>query len=384
MELSQTFSMPANSETVRKHNQMATEVMAAFEADRPLRVPYICGEWVGQHGFYAQEVGLDYTQYYTDPDLMLKVQLETARRRRELPLHDNMQLCTVPEEDWCTGVDLWPVVAAGWLGCPVVYNKDFQVANHSLSLSTEECDALSMPDLEEGGLMQTLSRFYHHFETQYDGKLEFLGKPVRNIKNGVGSNGLFSLALDVRGADIMADMYEDPDFAHRFLQKLADWMEALGKHWDANFRFPVTDHGIDMLSPQLYEDFILPIVLEKRKEYSREPVIFHHCGRGQQLFPIIAQNFNLVTVHAVTWPFLDIEKIREVVGPDVYIVACIEESLVQNGSNDEIRYGVKTMLSPRAKGAGRFSIMSGDLVRGTDMDHLYTVYEAVQEYGTYS
>ncbi len=82
MNLSSAFTVDPDAPEIRRHNDQVKAAQAAFDAGRPTRVLFKCSEWVGQHGFYADEIGLDYREYYTNPDLMLQVQLEAARRRR--------------------------------------------------------------------------------------------------------------------------------------------------------------------------------------------------------------------------------------------------------------------------------------------------------------
>jgi uroporphyrinogen-III decarboxylase len=386
MKLSTAFTVDAESPEIRRHNAQASAALAAFDADRPTRVLFKCSEWVGQHGFYADEIGLDYRDYYTNPDLMLQVQLEAARRRREIPVHD-MILGAPPRESWVTGVDLWPAVAPGAFDCELVYRRETVIANRSRHLSREECDALVMPDIEHGGMIGTVRRFHDHLVRNYEGKLVYLGKTVDHIRNGIGTSGFFSLALDLRGEDIMSDMYEDEEFTHRFLRKLADWTDALTRRWaepsERDAPFPLTDHGVDMLSPAMYEKFILPILLDKNRGKMHVPQLFHHCGRGQHLFPILNRHFKLRMLHALTFPLLDIERIRTEVGDDVHICAAISDGIVNLGGPDDVRYAVKTMLTKRLKGRGRLTLISGDLVPGTKMENLHVLYESIKEFGGY-
>ncbi|MCF7688567.1 MAG: uroporphyrinogen decarboxylase family protein [Cephaloticoccus sp.] len=386
MNLSSAFSIDPQSTAIKRHNLQARAIIDAFNAGRPKRVPFKCSEWVGQHGFYADEIGLDYRAYYTDPDLMLQVQLESARRKRELPVHD-MILGAPPQESWFTGVDLWPAVAPGAFGCELLYRKETVIANSSRHLSVEECDALELPSIESGGMIGTIRRYHEHLVGNYENKLSFLGKKVDHIQNGMGTSGFFSLALDLRGEAIMSDMYENEPFVHRFLQKLADWSDALTRRWaaprDRHAPFPLTDHGTDMLSPAMFEKFILPILLEKNRDKLHVPQLFHHCGRGQHLFPIINRHFKLHTLHALTFPLLDLERIREEVGDEVHMIAAISDGIVNLGKPDDVRQAVKMMLTPKLKGRGRLTLISGDLLPGTNMENLHVLYESVKEFGEY-
>lgn len=386
MNLSTAFAIDPAAPAIRRHNVHAQAVLEAYAADRPTRVPVRCSEWVGQHGFYADEIGLDYREYYTDPDLMLQVQLEAARRRRELPVHD-LVLGAPPAEGWMTGVDLWPAVAPGAFDCELMYRRETVIANRSRHLSKAECDALVLPSIEDGGIIGTIRRFHEHLVQKYEGKVTYLGRTVDHIRNGIGTSGFFSLALDLRGEEIMADMYEDEAFAHRFLGRLADWTDALTRRWaapaDRDAPFPLTDHGIDMLSPAMYEKYILPILQAKNRGKEQVPQVFHHCGRGQHLFPIVARHFKIHTLHALTYPLLDIERIRAEVGDEVHIQALIADGILSLGKPDDVRYAVKSLLTPRVKGRGRLSLITGDLLPGTKLENLHALYEAVQEFGTY-
>jgi len=379
MELSTSFSIDPSEPWVAAHNAEARAVMEAFGAGRPVRVPVLCGEWRGQHGFYAEEIGLDYREYYTDPEVMLRVQLEAARRRRELPIYD-LVLGEAPERWSGVGVDLWPVVGPGWVGCPLVYREHAVIAHQGLKLSREECDALPMPDPRTGGLLATVQRFFQQLRARYEGTLTFLGRPVGPLDPGVGTNGFFSLALDLRGEALMADMYEAPAFAHRFLRKIGSWAQELQAAWGRPRGLEIGDHGIDMLSPWVYEEFIVPVLREANGE-GWGPVDLHHCGRGAHLFPVIKKHFGLRGINALTFPLVDIAKVRRDLGEEVEINAIIEEGVLQQGPPERLREVVRELMG--AKGRGGLSLSAGDMLRGIPLAHRVAVYEAVKEYGRY-
>lgn len=309
MKLSTEFGIDPQAPWVHRHNAEVRDMLEAYEADRPIRGPLLCDESALQPGLYATEVDLDYRRYYTDPDEMLCVQLEAARRRRELPIYDFI-LGEVPAH-WPITVDQWPALAPGWIGCELLYRRDTVIAHRPLHLSKDQCRVLSMPDPYTGGTLKTIWAYGQYLREQYEGKLRFLGRPVGPIRHGVGTSGIFAMALDVRGADIMAT-----------------WCDALERAWgnpDGGPTeggplgpFEVTDHGIDMLSPCLYEAFLAPVVVEmNRRRGTRPPTTLHHCGRGAHLFPVIRRRFGLTRLHALTFPLLDIARVRALAGADV-------------------------------------------------------------------
>lgn len=387
MILNSSFSVSASDDWVKKHNSEVLEIVDAFKRDRPVRVPLFCNEWVGQHGFYAYETNLDYTKYYTDPDEMIRVQLEAARSRREMPVYD-MELGVAPQK-WNVSVDLWPVVAPGAFGCKLLYRSDEVIAHQGLGLSVEECINLEMPNPLKGGILGTVLEFYNHLKETYEDRLMFIGSPVGKIGTGIGVSGLFSLALDIRGAEIMADMYETPEFVHGFLEKLASWIDALETTWDNLAGLPVrpftaSDHGIDMLPVHLYEEFIVPVVKRHNRLRGTEFIKqFHHCGRGMHLFDTARKSFGVTGFVALTYPLLDIAKVRRDIGEEVWITAAIDNSIVQSGTEDEIWNTVKELMQSGAKGNGRLSLMIGDMLKGIPYKNMIALYEAVKEYGRY-
>jgi len=391
MRLSASFSIDPRENWVIRHNREAREVLEAYSADRPIRVPLLTGEWFGQHGFYADESKLDYRQYYTDPETMLAVQLEAARRRRELPISD-IVLAEAPER-WPVSVDLWPVVAPGWVGCRIMYRSEAVIAHEGLHLSKADADAMAMPDPATGGLLSTTRRFGDGLRQRCDG-MTYLGRPVGPIQHGVGTGGFFSLALDLRGEEIMADMYDDPEFAGRFLRKVAGWTLGLACTWQhitggstpVSSSGPepmyVSDHGIDMLSANTYEEFIVPIIKECNARLGTAvPTALHHCGHGAHLFPVIKRHFGLTSIHALTWPYVDIAKVRRDLGEEVRIQALIADSIIQLGPTEQIRESVKEVM--KARGHGGFALILGDMLPGTPLEHRLALYEAVKEFGGY-
>ena len=387
MQLSTSFTIDPHAPWVIEHNREVREVMDAYEHDRPIRVPLIPGEWYGQHGWFADEIELDFRDYYTNPDEMVRVQLEAARRRRELPIYD-MVLGELPES-WSVSVDQWPAVAPGWFGCPLQYRKDAVIAHSGLELSKEACAALTMPDPLQGGILATIMRFWNYLQEKYLGSFRFLGVPIGTINPGVGTAGPFSLALDIRGAEIMADMYDDPAFAHAFLEKMAICCETLERTWLELCDIPVgpftiSDHGIDMLSCAMYEEYIVPLVLEMNRRRGTTPVAdLHHCGRGSHLFPVMQRAYGkLNSINALTYPLVDVAKVRYDLGEDVWITSIIDDAIIQSGPADRIYEVVKEYLTA-VKGKARFALMVGDMLKGTPMDHRLAYYQAVREYGRY-
>lgn len=192
----------------------------------------------------------------------------------------------------------------------------------------------------------------------------------------------------------MSDMYEDPDFVHKFLEQIAEWHIDLHRTWHRlegmdywmdkpGGEISIFDHGIDMLSSDIYDKFIVALILKLSDKYDKRPSTYlHHCGGGTHLFPLIKKRFGLTTLHALTWPLNDVARIRCEVGHDVWIVAVISDSILST-TPEKIRQAVKDFLSPEVKGKGRLSIWAAGEVFGIPYENYRVLYEAVKEYGHY-
>jgi hypothetical protein len=387
MKLSKKFGIYPQAAWVVKHNAEARAVVEAWRNDNPMRVPLLCSDSFIVHGVYVEESGVNYERYYRDPDEMARVQLEAARRRRELPIYD-MVLGEAPES-WPLTVDFWPVPSPGWFGCQLLYRPDAVIAHHGLALDREACERMPMPDPRTGGILSEMASFRKHMQERWAGNVKFLGRPVGPVSSGIDHYGVLAMALDVRGTEMLSDFYEDPDFARRFLLKMAEWCDALEDVWTrkadgSRGYFRNTDHGIDMLSANTYEEFIIPVIQEmNRRRGTPMPSGIHHCGRGAHLFPVIRKHCPLQRIDDLTYLLNDVAAVRRAVGDEVWIKVVIEEGILRSGPPETIRQTVRDLMKSGAKGKGRLSINAGDLLAGIPMANRLALYEAVKEFGQY-
>ncbi len=96
--------------------------------------------------------------------------------------------------------------------------------------------------------------------------------------------GLLNVALKVRGDDIFLDLLDDPDWARRFLRHIAETTAAVSSRIQAMQRasgFPVdllsmSNCVMNMVSPRLYEELVLPLDREIGGRYPRFGI--HTCN----------------------------------------------------------------------------------------------------------
>jgi uroporphyrinogen-III decarboxylase len=134
----------------------------------------------------------------------------------------------------------------------------------------------------------------------------------------------------------------------------------------------------------MYEKFIVPVIQEiNRGRGTQAPTFLHHCGRGVHLFPVVKRSFGLTHIDMLTFPLVDIAKVRREVGHEVWINALIADEIVQLGPPERIRETVRDLMDSGAKGRGRLALNVGDMLKGTPFEHRIALYEAVKEFGAY-
>jgi uroporphyrinogen-III decarboxylase len=95
------------------------------------------------------------------------------------------------------------------------------------------------------------------------------------------------------------------------------------------------------------------------------------------------REFGLNDIGALTWPLVDIAKVRRDLGEHIWIYGSVADEIVKFGTPDTIYEAVRELMESGAKGKGRFALGVGDLLRGTPMENREAFYEAVKEFGRY-
>ena len=169
-------------------------------------------------------------------------------------------------------------------GLPIVYRRDnWPDAAGGAHLQREEIEAIigrgffdfRRPEQLPGGGLTVRSLF---------AQMDTIARRWGEIHGYLNYQGLLNIALKVRGNDLFLDMYDDPDFVHAFLAHIAAAIGDLSKIVQARQR----DSGFDidllsmsncvmsMVSPDQYEEFVLPLDQKLSLGYARFGV--HTCN----------------------------------------------------------------------------------------------------------
>ena len=176
-------------------------------------------------------------------------------------------------------------VIAQVFGMPLCYAPDrWPVCNPERTLSVREIEGLDAEKLIEGPFVEGLLRQMDIIESEW-------GK----IHGYLNWQGVLNNAFQIRGQDIFLDIYDRPDLVHDFFSTICEVMIRLAKMVQERQRksgffinqFSVSNCTVNMVSPEMYREFLFP------------------CDKT------IANSFERFGVHTCNWditPYIDVLK----------------------------------------------------------------------------
>ena len=170
----------------------------------------------------------------------------------------------------CYGAYVIPKV----FGIPLIYATDrWPVFDPEKKLSVGEIGRLDVEKLLEGSFVEELFRQMDAIESEW-------GK----IHGYLNWQGVLNNAFHIRGQDIFLDLHDKPDFVHDFFSSICEVMIRLAKMVQERQRksgfyinqFSVSNCTVNMVSPEVYREFVFPH--DKRIALNFERFGVHTCN----------------------------------------------------------------------------------------------------------
>lgn len=374
------------------HNAEVREVLDAFDAGRPIRVPMVLGissrfTLLSEHW---NPTGITYREYFLDPDAMFHHQLHHQRFMRHHLLRDvEMGLPDV----WTIPVDLQNSYSQLWHGSDLVF-IDGDVPDTPPFITEEnKWDFIEAgPPEPFSGWMGRAWEYRERFEEIAQSGFEFCGRPVQaGSVPGMGTDGPFTTAVALRGpTELCLDMYEAPDFYHALMdlivtatiRRVRAFRERMGLPVEST-AWSVPDDSIQLLSVAGYREFVLPYHRRLIDEFGPiGPNATHLCGDATHLFRTMQEELNVQSFDT-GFP-VDHGWLRRELGPEVRINGGPHVELLRSGTQEAIREETRRILRSGVMEGGKFVLREGNnLAPGTPEENVAAMYAACKEFGGY-
>ncbi len=378
-----------------EHNAEVEAVWKAYHEGNPIRVPMIIGinSRVTMVIPEANPRGIDFPEYFTDPETMLTRQLEHfSWVRKHIPQDAPMGL---PEAGWDVKVSFQNSYEAGWFGCDMHYFEG-EVPDTMPILQEESTKRVllekGIPDPFADGLMERNWRFYDFFKEKQAQGFTWEGKPLASVMpTGLKTDGPVTVACNLRGAsEFYTDLGADPRYANELLEfvveativRIKAYRERLGMPMKtAGYGF--ADDGIQSISIPMYKEMVMPFhkrLIEAFSEGGTHSI--HLCGDAGRFFRMLKEELNMKSFDT-GYP-IDFGWIREQLDEDVEIKGGPSVTFLQAATPEDVREEVRRILDSGIKRGGRFILREGNnLPPGIALENLWAMYDTVREYGVY-
>ena len=388
---------------IDKHNEEVKLVWDSFKNNKPVRVPVTLGISVRYYMPIpeANPKNIWYEEYINNPDKMLDLQLTSQKWARE-----NINYCCdnevgIPEKFWSVWIDFQNFYEAAWFGAPIHFIEG-QVPDVRPIITDDNKNILfdrGMPDPFNGPCMSQVKNYYEYW-TEKLRNFEYLGRPVKITGlSGLCTDGVLTTATQLRGGDLFADIYIDPQFVKKLLNFITDctikrinaWKKYLGADFPGNWwdganpegTWGFGDDSVELVSEEIYEEFVLPCHKRLFDEYGwKGPNFMHCCGDAQRHFKKMRDELRVKNFDT-GFP-IDFKKLREDLGEDVTIWGGIHIEKLKNDTPEEIEAETKRILQSGIMKGGKFIFReANNLAPGTPLENIMAMYNACKKYGKY-
>jgi len=372
-----------------KFNCQRRELMAAFEKNQHQVVPVIIAGTVrlllSEPLFNPGR--LTFREYTEDPEVMLLIQLAFFYFERHTYFSDASDR-GLPEDGWDVHVDFQNFYEASFLGAPVGFADDPAIPPYAEPLLSEQNKYafLEKPPLDPFTGSEWLRRnieYYEFFKQKQTEGFEFMGRPIKSVSpSGMGTDGPFTIAVQLRGPGIMLDMMLEPDYYHRLMDYITDctiarikaYWKMMGQELSRPACIGLADDSIEMLSVEQYREFVLPYHKRLADELACGKIAsMHLCGDATRHFPVIKEELGCLSFDT-GFP-VDFSWLRQTLGEEVLIYGGVHIEILKNGPPERIRDETEKILRSGILKGGRFILReANNLAPRTPFEHIELFY----------
>lgn len=374
-------------------NDEKQKVWQAYHNRKPVRVPMTLGVNARAVLFNRDwnPKGITFEEYFNDASAVIEIQLQYM----EYVTQVINQYCDSPvgrPKEWSFFIDNQNSYDSLYFGTPIEF-RDGEVADTLPILDGSNKYKIFQMDIDhplDNPFIKGCLRRYEELKSAVE-KLSYHDMKFSVRPPLMGFDGHLTIATCLRGEELYADIYLDPeyfkkllDFIHqaviirnRALAKLFGHEVFIGK--SGGF----ADDSIQLISTEDYQQHVLPFHKAWYGLWSEEgPHSIHLCGDASRHFPIIQKELH-VNNFDIGYP-VDHGWLRKTLGNDVQISGGTEVSILLQGTPDQVYSRTKEILKSGIMDGGRFILReANNLPPNCPEENLAAMYNCCLEHGNY-
>ena len=188
-------------------------------------------------------------------------------------------------------------------------------------------------------------------------------------------------AFALAGENLLAWMLTEPDRAHRLMQIVTDSFIQGNRYVDELLSRPAgggLGMGADiaeMLSPDLFRQFVVPYYRRVWQVYSDRPREFHMCGRIDHLLEILRDELQIDHLNGFGFP-TERHRLAEVLGGHARLTGGPSPMLVRDAAQDEVVAACTDYIRTLGPCGGYTLTPGGDMLPDTPVQRIAWMVEA--------
>ncbi len=379
-------------------NAEKQQVWEAYENRRPTRVPVrltsnpriiLLNPQLNPDGYTFEQAAKD-PQIHVHVALLHQHYLYTRQHR-----YTDMPLGAPPPGEpgvWQVEMKAYNTYDAAFFGAPVRYLPGQIPATEPFLDDTNKHAVFDVPidDPLSNPYLRWCMEFHREMQSVC-ADMEFEGRPVQVGPFTLGHDGPFTVGCNLRGTDLMIDLFDDPDYFNRLMTHITDAAifrrQAMWDYWGdrvgrAN---QLADDSCTMLSVEMYRRRLMP---HHRRFYEAGPPppeverAIHLCGDATHLFQTLHEQLN-VTRFDTGFPVAH-GALRAQLGPDVEISGGPPVQTLLTATPGQVYQCTVDILHSGVTTGGRFILQEGNnLPPNCPHANLEAMYAACLEHGSF-
>ncbi|MGZ5495962.1 MAG: uroporphyrinogen decarboxylase family protein [Candidatus Aminicenantales bacterium] len=339
--------------------------------------------------FLVPQVGVRFSDYYGDPETMLRTQILAQKWLLENVRTDAYAITGPWVGAW---TDFQNSFEAGSLGVDIVFpDDDIPWIGRGWVAGEADLRRLEAMDFVHAGINAKQIAYRQAMKdvaSKYP--VKFLGGPVftpgENPALTHTSDGPFGVAGDLMGKmEIFLAVKERPDFVRELLRIVTDKLiEYLDFCWaeeglPSPKDFAWTDDLAVSLSAATFREVVLPF--EKRLRFHFDGrASLHMCGKTDHMLEIFRDDLAIHELQGFGYE-VDLDRIGAVMGGRVVLIGNVNPMLIHAGTPDEVRAATRRVIEKLGPRGGLIIQDGNNIPPGSPLANINAMMEAAEMWG---